>query len=722
MKKLLFSGFLFFMAGILYSVPPDEGMWIPLLIEKYNIKLMKEKGFKLEAEDIYSINKASMKDGIVIFGGGCTGELISPDGLLITNHHCGFGQIQSHSTLEHDYLTDGFWAMSRDEELPNPGLTVTFLKYMEDVTATVLKGSANIQDPAERNRLIGVNIAAIVAEAVKDTHYSASVRPFFMGNQYFLFVYEIFSDVRFVGAPPSAIGKFGGETDNWVWPRHTGDFSLFRIYAGDDNKPAAYSKDNIPYKPLFHFPVSLKGVNEGDFTMVFGYPGSTNQYVPSYHIEMVKDHINPKIIDLRSRKIEIIEEAMNSDPLTRIKYSGKKSGIANSWKKWIGEIQGLEKMRTVEKKKEFEKDLTEWINADDSRRARYGNILPEYNAFYSRLKDYTLVYNYTNDAFFSNGAEAIGFARNLQRLVSMYENKAPESEINSLKLLLLELTGEYFRDYDRATDKKLFTAMMQMYGENLGAEWLAPEYLRLRKWCRGDFAGVTDKLYDKSVFDDEDKLTALIETFDKSSVRKLKKDPFYRLSAGIDEYLTTNVRPGQVSISNSINDLNREYMKAQMEFDDDRIFYPDANSTLRIAYGNVGGYYSRDAVYHKHYTTIEGIMEKDNPEIYDYDVPDRLRELYDSGDYGRYATNGELPVCFIANNHTTGGNSGSPVINAEGHLIGINFDRAWEGVASDMAFNPEQSRNISLDIRYALFIIDKFAGAGYLLNEMTIVE
>ncbi|MDX9810777.1 MAG: S46 family peptidase [Bacteroidales bacterium] len=723
MKKLFFAGFLFFMAGILYSVPPDEGLWIPLLIEKYNIKLMKEKGFKLEAEDIYSVNKASMKDGIVIFGGGCTGELISSDGLLITNHHCGFGQIQSHSSLEHDYLTDGFWAMSHDEELPNPGLTVTFLKYMEDVTEQVLKGTGNMLDPAERNRLLGSNIAAIVAEAVGDTHYSATVRPFFMGNQYFLFVYEVFSDVRLVGAPPSAIGKFGGETDNWVWPRHTGDFSLFRIYAGEDNKPAPYSKDNIPYKPVFHFPVSLKGANEGDFTMVFGYPGSTNQYVPSYHIEMVKDHINPRIIDLRSKKIEIIDEAMNSDPLTRIKYAGKKSGIANSWKKWIGEIQGLEKMGTVEKKKEFEKSLTEWINADDSRRAAYGNILREYSSLYGRLKDFTLAYNYTNDAFFSNGVEAVGFARNLRRLGNMYENKAPEDEINSLKLLLLELTGEYFRDYDRATDKKLFAAMMQMYGENLGSEWLAPEYLKLQKWCRGDFYGVTDKLYDKSVFDDEDKLTVLIETFDRSSVKKLKKDPFYRLSVGIDDYLTTNVRPGQMSISNSINDLNRDYMKAQMEFDNDRVFYPDANSTLRIAYGNVGGYHSRDAVYHKHYTTIEGIMEKDNPEIYDYDVPDKLRELYDTRDYGRYTTaSGEMPVCFIANNHTTGGNSGSPVINAEGHLIGINFDRAWEGVASDMAFNPDQSRNISLDIRYALFIIDKFAGAGYLLDEMTIVE
>lgn len=722
MKKLLFSGILFFMAGVLYSIPPDEGMWIPLLIEKYNIKLMKEKGFKLEAEDIYSVNKASMKDGIVIFGGGCTGEVISPDGLLITNHHCGFDQIQSHSSLEHDYLTNGFWAMSREEELPNPGLTVTFLKRMEDVTARVLDGTGTFTDKAESNRLMESNIAAITADAVKGTHYRAAVRPFFMGNQYFLFVYEIFSDVRLVGAPPSAIGKFGGETDNWVWPRHTGDFSVFRIYAGKDNKPAPYSKDNMPYKPLYYFPISLRGVSEGDFTMVFGYPGTTSQYVPSYHIGMVKDYINPKVIDLRSKKIEIIEEAMNSDPLTRIKYAGKKSGIANSWKKWIGEIQGLEKMGTVEKKKEYEAKLTEWIEEDDSRKAAYGGILKEYSGLYGRLKDYTLAYNYTNDAFFSNGVEAVGFARNLKGLAGLIESNGPESEINSMKLLLLELAGEYFRDYDKPTDRKLFAAMMEMYGDNLGPDWLAPEYIRLKKMYRGDFTAAADKLYDRSVFDDEDKLVAFIRDFDRSSVRKLKKDPFYRLSTGIDNYLATNVRPGQVTISNRINELNRDYMKAQMEFEDDRVFYPDANSTLRIAYGNVSGYHSRDAVYHKHYSTIEGIMEKDNPEIYDYDVPERLRELYASKDYGRYASNGELAVCFIANNHTTGGNSGSPVINADGHLIGINFDRAWEGVASDMAFNPQQSRNISLDIRYALFIIDKFAGAGYLLDEMTIIE
>ncbi len=722
MKKILITAILLMIICSGYSIPPDEGMWIPLLIEKYNIKLMKEKGFKLEAEDIFSVNKASMKDGIVIFGSGCTGEVISPDGLLITNHHCGFDQIQSHSSLDNDYLTNGFWAMSKEEELPNPGLTVTFLKSMEDVTERVLNGTGEIEDKTELNKIIDDNIAGITAKAVEGTGYTASVKPFYMGNQYFLFVYEIFTDIRLVGAPPSAIGKFGGETDNWIWPRHTGDFSVFRIYAGKNNNPAPYSTGNVPYKPLFHFPVSLKGVSEGDFTMVFGYPGTTNEYVPSYHIDMVRNHINPKVIDLRTKKIEIIEAAMNADPLTRIKYSGKKSAIANSWKKWIGENQGLEKMKTIEKKKEFEKRLTEWINADETRREKYGNLLPEYSQLYDKLKDYTLVYNYTNDAFFNNGAEAVGFARNLKALVTLYENGASDEKINLVKEGLLAAAKEFFKDYDQATDKKLFIAVMTMYGENIDLKWQAPEYVRLRKSCRGDFSLVADKLYKKTFFADESKFTAFLDGFDRSSVAKLKKDPAYSLSTAIDNYVATFIRPEQTRLSSRILELNKDYMTAQMEFDTTRLFYPDANFTLRIAYGTVSGYYSKDAVFHKHYTTIKGIIEKDNPEIYDYDVPDKLKELYRQKDFGRYSRNGEVPVCFIANNHTTGGNSGSPVINADGHLIGINFDRAWEGVASDMAFNPEQSRNISLDVRYALFIIDKFAGAGYLLDEMTIVE
>jgi len=700
----------------------DEGMWIPLLIEKYNIRLMQEKGFKLSAEDIYSVNKACMKDAIVHFGGGCTGELISADGLLITNHHCGYGQIQRHSTLEHDYLTNGFWAMSGEEELPNPGLSVTFLRRMEDVTERILKGVTDSMDEPDRNNIINTNITAITKSATEGTGYSASVRPFYMGKQYFLFVNESFRDIRLVGAPPSAIGKFGGETDNWIWPRHTGDFSLFRIYADKNNNPAEFSKDNVPYKPLFHFPISLKGVKEGDFTMVFGYPGTTSEYVPSYHVDMVKNYINPKMISIRTRKIEIMEAAINTDPLIRIQYSSRKAGIANSWKKWIGENLGLEKMRTIEKKQEFENKLTGWINADNSRMLRYGSLLPKYKEIYAGLKEYSLVNSYTNEVFFNSSSEVISFARNVKALVELIENKASADQINVMKTRLIETGSNFFKNYDQETDKKLFAEVMTLYGENIDLKWQVPEYVQLKNSCSGNFLSIVDKLYKKTIFTNEVSFRTFITGFNSKSITRVNKDPFYILAVKATDFLTDNVRPELGRLNEEIQKLNREYMSAQMEFDKERVFYPDANSTLRVTYGTVKGYFSRDAVNFTFHTTLKGIMEKDNPEIYDYDVPAKLRELYKAKDYGRYAQDGEVSVCFIANNHTTGGNSGSPVINADGQLIGVNFDRAWEGVASDLSFNPEQSRNISLDIRYALFIIDKFAGAGYLLKEMTIIE
>ncbi len=704
------------------SLMADEGMWIPLLIEKYNIKLMQEKGFKLNADDIYSVNKACMKDAIVIFGGGCTGEVISSEGLLITNHHCGFGQIQRHSTLEHDYLTNGFWAMSQAEELPNPGLSVTFLKWMEDVTEKVLKNVTSEMGENDREKIINSNITEIVKEATYGTQYFASVRPFYMGNQYFLFVNEVYRDVRLVGAPPSAIGKFGGETDNWMWPRHTGDFSLFRIYADKDNKPAEYSKDNVPFKPAYHFPISLKGIKEGDFTMVFGYPGSTSEYVTSYHIDLIKNYINPKMIDIRTKKIEILEEEMNSDPLVRIQYASKKAGMANSWKRWIGENQGLEKMKTIDEKRIFEKGLVKWINEDAYREEKYGNILPGYEKLYSELKEYNLVNSYTNEVFSGNGIEAVNLARRIKALADLVDRDGDPDKIMTMKINMIWMGESFFKNYNVGVDKRMFVTLMTMYGENIETLWQIPEYLKINKSCKGEFSRVVNKYYDHSVFSNESSFKTFISGLKKSDIPKLKKDPFYALAINATEFLAANVKPELDRINGEIQSLNKSYMMAQMEFDKARVFYPDANSTLRVTYGTVKGYYPKDAVHYTYYTTLNGIMEKDNPNIYDYDVPDKLRELYKTRDFGSYTQEGEVPVCFIANNHTTGGNSGSPVINADGQLIGVNFDRGWEGVASDLAFSPEQSRNISLDIRYALFIIDKFAGAGYLLNEMTIVE
>jgi hypothetical protein len=720
MKKILLTSALLLIILSGFSTSPDEGIWIPLLIEKYNIKLMKEKGFKLSAEDIYSVNRACMKDAVVSFNGGCTAELISTEGLLITNHHCGYGMIQEHSSLENDYLTNGFWAMSRKEELPNPGVTITLLKWMEDVTDKVLSGITDEMESIDREKIISSNIENIQKKAVEGTGYKSMVRPFFMGNQYFLFVNETFSDIRLVGAPPSAIGKFGGDTDNWIWPRHTGDFSLFRVYADENNKPADFSADNVPYKPSYYFPVSLKGVKEGDFTMVFGYPGSTSEYVPSYHIDMIKNYIDPPMIGIRTKKIEIIDAAMNSDPLIRIQYSAKKAGISNSWKKWIGEIQGLERTNTIGKKEKFEAGLTKWIEADEKRKSEYADILPAYKEIYNNLKDYTLVNSFTNEVF--NGVEAFGNTRNIKELTGLIDSDAGNEEIIKMKERLIEASRQFFKDYNKETDQKLFVGLMKMYGEELDPKWLAPGYIKLKNKCKGDFSKIVAEMYSRSVFADEQKYNAFIKGFNRSSVKKLNKDPFYSLSGDAGKFLAENVRPELTRLNGELQKLNKRYMKAQMEYESGKVFYPDANSTLRVAFGTVQGYYSKDAVYFKPVSTLKGIMEKDNPEIYDYNVPDKLKELYANRDYGRYAQNGEIPVCFIANNHTTGGNSGSPVINSEGYLIGINFDRAWEGVASDIAFNPDQSRNISLDIRYALFIIDKFAGAGYLLNEMTIVE
>jgi hypothetical protein len=461
-------------------------------------------------------------------------------------------------------------------------------------------------------------------------------------------------------------------------------------------------------------------VKEGDFTMVFGYPGTTAQYVSSYYIDMMKNHVNPRRIAIWTKRIEIMEDAMATDPLIRIQYYTKKAGIANGWKKSIGEIQGLEKMNTIGKKEEYEARFMKWVSEDNSRMAKYGNILPQYKELYTSLKDYYFVNSYTNDVF--NGAEVINHARGIKALADLFEQNANESDIQATRQRLITGAKNFYKNYNSETDKKLFVLVMKMYGENMDQKWQVPEYIKLKESCKGDFQAFADKVWEKSVFTNEARYISFVNGFTKSYAAKLKRDPFYLLGLDANDFIAANVRNELMRLNSEVQNLNRLYMTAQMEFDKERVFYPDANSTLRVAYGQVKGYRSRDAVYFTHYTTLGGIMEKDNPEIYDYDVPDRLKELYRNRDFGRYTQDGEVPVCFIANNHTTGGNSGSPVINAEGHLIGINFDRAWEGVASDLAYNPDQSRNISLDIRYALFLIDKFAGAGYLLKEMKIIE
>jgi hypothetical protein len=709
------------------TVKADEGMWIPMLLKKYNIEDMQKAGFKLTAEDIYDINQACLKDAVVGLGREgrpfrhfCTGELVSDQGLMITNHHCGYGAIQSHSTLEHDYLKDGFWAMSREEELANEGITASFLIRMADVTAKVLDGVTDDMKESDRQKLIKKHIKTIVEEAEKDTHYRASVKAYFNGNQYFMAVYEIFKDVRLVGAPPSAIGKFGGDTDNWMWPRHTGDFSMFRIYAGKDNKPASYSNDNVPLQPKQSFKISLKGVNQDDFTMVFGYPGTTTEYLTSYALKMMTEVDNPHKIKIRTKKLDLMRADMDASPMVRIQYSAKYAGVANSWKRWQGEIKGLNRLNAIEKKEALEKKFEEWANSTPELKKKYAGILAKMKTYYDQVTPLSLARDYAIEAGF-RGAETVGLAGKFKTLSILKKEDANkvQPELDKLK----KESAKFFKNFNLPTEKKLLAATLKMYSDNLSDEFLPEEIKNIKKKYKGDFEMFAEKAFAKSIFASQTKLDQFIENYKVSQAKKLGKDPLFVLSNSISFFYGSKIAPDYNKIMDQIDKLQRIYMAGLMKMQPEKVFYPDANSTFRVHYGKVSGYKPRNAVTYAHYTTLEGIIEKDNPEIFDYDVPQKLRDLYDSKDFGDYANaKGEMPVCFAATNHTTGGNSGSPVLNANGELIGLNFDRAWEGVMSDLMYDPEICRNVSLDIRYVLFIVDKFAGAGYLLDEMNIVK
>ena len=700
-----------------------EGMWIPMLLEKYNIKEMQSMGFKLTAEDIYSINQASMKDAVMIFGGGCTGELISDKGLLLTNHHCGYSVIQSHSSVQNDYLTNGFWAMSAAEELPNSNLRVTFLKWMDDVTNKVLEGVDQNMTVKERQSIIAGNISEIRKKAVEGTHYSAIVEPFFHGNQYFLFVNEVFTDVRLVGAPPSAIGKFGGDTDNWMWPRHTGDFAVFRIYANSENKPSSYSPDNVPYKPKAFFPISLNGVQEGDFTMVFGYPGSTAQYVTSHHIDMLANIVYPKLVDLRTSKLEVMNRYMESDAAIRIQYAAKNASLSNSWKRWIGEIKGLEKLDVIGKKQQYERAFNQWANCTAGLNEQYGSLLNQYGEVYADYATYRLVRDYVMEFIGRVGLESVRLAGSFERLLVMSQRENPDIDaISKEKARLQQEIETHFKNYNLQVDKEISFISLEHLKNDLPAKFLPDVFKTIETNYKGRISDYVSDYFQKSLFVNETATVNFLNNIDSKAANRFNSDPAYILFNSLRNAYYDLINPKFVELQHQIDSLNHIFMAAMMEFEPDRVFYPDANSTLRVSYGNVKGYEARDGIYYRHFTTIEGIMQKDNPDIYDYRVPNKLKELYNNKDYGRYAVDGAVPVCFIADNHTTGGNSGSPVLNSRGELIGINFDRAWEGVTSDLMFNPEQSRNISLDIRYVLFIIDKFAGAGYLLDEMKLMN
>ncbi|MCF6240047.1 MAG: S46 family peptidase [Bacteroidales bacterium] len=718
-KKIIIYLIAFYFA-IIPNLRADEGMWIPLLLNKYTIKDMQAKGFKLTAEVIYSVNKASLKDAVMIFGGGCTAELISDQGLLITNHHCGFRSIQSHSSVEHDYLTNGFWAMNASEELPNQGLTVTFLERMEDVTNQVLANVNDQMSEKERQMEIAKQIQILEIKASENGKYKSVVKPFFYGNQYFLFVQKVYKDVRLVGAPPSAIGKFGGDTDNWMWPRHTGDFSIFRIYANKNNEPAEYSPDNVPFKPKKHFTISLKGVKKGDFTMVLGYPGRTQEYLPSYAVELITQVENPHRIKIRQAKIDIMNRYMEADPAIRIKYAAKQAGVSNAWKKWIGENRGLKRLDAINKKRAFEEKITKWMIEDPARAKKYGDLLPEYKNIYKELIPYRLAAAYFYETFYSLDLPRL--VASFSRLEQMQTEGKSKEEIDAYKKRLQASIKRIYKDYDQALDKEIFAKMMSLYVSNMNYNFMPQTLQEANKKFKGDYTKYTDYVYAKSIFTNQEKLTAFLNTFNEKSLKKLNKDPLYRLYKDFIEMYTGVLQPKISELNTKMERMNRLWMQAIMQFEKNKVLYPDANFTLRVAYGKIDDYFPRDGVEYLPFTTLKGIIEKDNPDIYDYRVPEKLKELYKSKDYGQYGENGKMHVCFTASNHTTGGNSGSPVINADGHLIGVNFDRNWEGTMSDIMYDPDMCRNISLDIRYALFLIDKYAGAGYLIDEMTIVK
>ncbi len=708
--------------SILY-VKADEGMWIPLLLEKYTITDMQEKGFRLTAEDIYSVNQASLKDAIVIFGRGCTGEVVSDEGLVFTNHHCGYGYIQSHSSVENDYLRNGFWAMSKQEELPNENIKVTFLVRMEDVTKTVFEGLEEDMDEEEQQTQTRKNIKNLIEETTEDNNYTAVVRPFYYGNEYYMFVYEEYTDVRLVGAPPESIGNYGKDFDNWMWPRHTGDFSVFRIYADENNQPADYSPDNVPYKPKKHLPVSLKGVEENDFTMVMGYPGSTTQYYISDAIDLFVNKTYPRKIDLRTTRLDIMEKHMNKDDKVRIQYAAKFRGISNSWKKWQGIIRGIKRSSAIKIKLEEEYIFDEWVNVSEIRKEKYGNVLGDLKQLYADLEKYIIVYEYGRESLMTN--ELISYIRNLKSFLEKNKEKSPEEKIAAMEAFKTQ-TNRFFKDYYEPIDKEIYVAMLQAYNENISAEFHADIFKDIQKKYKNDYVRYVEKAYKKSKFKDFDNVTEMLDQYPQNEEKLLKLIEKERLMAdyhSLEKIYSEGFFKEYWGINAAINRKYKMYLQAIMEMNEGKIMYSDANFTMRIAYGEVEAYSPRDGVEYKIETKLSGIIDKYNTGLEDYIVPEKLLELYEEKDYGKYANSeGDMSVCFIASNHTSGGNSGSPVINADGHLIGLNFDRNWEGTMSDMHYDKSVCRNITVDVRYVLFIIDKFAGAGYLVEEMEIIR
>ena len=716
-KKLLFG--LILLIFVSFRSVAVEGMWLPSLIEK-NIEEMQMLGLELEALDLYNEDGTSLKDAIVRFGRGCTGAFISPDGLLVTNHHCGYGVIQSHSSVENDYLTEGFWAASRDEELPNPALSITLLVRMENVTARVLETIDPNMDERERNRAVREISRTIADEAKEDGRYEAMVNPFYYGNEYYLFVYNIYRDVRLVGAPPSSIGKFGGDVDNWMWPRHSGDFALFRVYADEENNPAEYSNDNVPFIPDHFFPVSNRGPEKHDFTMVYGFPGSTQRYLTSDAVKYIVESENPMGIDIRTRVLQIYEQEMAKSDEVRIQYASKHAGVSNAWKRWMGENRGLHRLDAVNVKKELEREFDQWAQSGSMETELYRGLMQAFEQYYTEY----LPNRFAMRLYFEAGRriEIVRFAEQFAQLVTLSSEKNPDQEKIDAEIEKLKRSAEsFFRNYNSDIDRRIMAEMIRQYMKYAG-EMVPPVINDLQSKYDENIEPFVERVFKRSSLVSEEQVMELLENYRPRHYRRIERDHAFQFARELRSFVFGEIMPAQQKYDSKLDSLYRLYTAGLRVMKSDYNFFPDANGTLRISYGRVEGSYPRDAVQFLPFTTGDGILEKAaQNEVEDYRISERLETMLENRRYGSFANHDDLVVNFIASNHTTGGNSGSPVIDGQGNFIGINFDRSWESTMSDIMFDPEQCRNIAVNSQYILWVISQYAGMDYLLDEMNIV-
>ena len=707
-------------AGSFAKTTPDEGMWLPIFVERLNYVDMQKMGLNLTAEEIYSINNSSLKDAIVNFGNFCTGEIVSAEGLILTNHHCGYEAIQSHSSIDHDYLTDGFWAMSKDEELKNDGLTATFFVRMADVTNEVLADVTDDMTEADRSKTIKKVIKELETAGEEEGRYTAEVKGFFNGNEYYLFIYEVYTDVRLVGAPPSAIGKFGGDTDNWMWPRHTGDFSMFRVYTAPDGSPATYAEENIPLKAKRHLSVSLKGVEKDDFAMIWGYPGGTDRYRTSWGIDLTLNEINPAIDVMGDIVLSNMKTGMNMSDEVRIMYASKHAMIANLWKNKKGESRGLKALKVYDKKKALEAEFANWVASTPANQEKYGNVLQEFEDAYKVKAESGLDEIMWNLQLGLYGCQAFTIPFQFKSLEQILGQKLKKDELAEALAPIAEVVNGAYAEYDMATEKLIYAGVMNQLKAALPAAELPDIYAFIDEKYKGDIDAFVDDVFEKSIYASKENMEAFLA---KPKLKKMENDLGAKVSSSLYGMIMKMQASGDAKTADMLKNAQRLFVAGLREMNPQKAYYPDANFTMRLTYGQVLDYYPADAIHYDYVTHLSGVMDKEDASNDEFVVPSKLKELYSKKDYGRYADkNGDMIVCFLTNNDITGGNSGSPVINGDGELIGIAFDGNWEAMSGDIAFEPELQRTISVDIRYVLFVIDKYAGASHLVDEMTVVE